>query len=246
MALINNTYYNELPSLETAYTRRQAKHIDNLIQGPLRDVFIKHGAQKAFALYLQHRHHRLGSNEAIVKVHGTAHLMSDGDIVDIEAMGNKIIPTTWMGRDMLAAMEFAIAPTSYAPHPFSPPPPKVAPVSPLSSGVARNADWCRSFALENRADIPVIPPHFMAELEHVLTVSDCKGLFGIDTLAEDDWTELTVGNASVVVPSNGKEREKAYIPVAFAFDERKPGFRVHGKCGKDHKHTSKPSGSGDL
>ncbi|KAI4239783.1 MAG: hypothetical protein LQ349_000091 [Xanthoria aureola] len=201
MPLIDNQHYNELPSLETANTRRQAQHIDHLIRGPLRDVFIKYGAQNAFALYLQHRHHRLGRNETVVKVHGTAHLMNDEDIVDIGTIGNKIIPATWMGRDMLA-IEFAIAPTS--------------------------------------ANTPVIPPQFIAELDHILTLSDCKGLFGIDTLADDDWTELTVGNASVVVPSNGQEREEAYIPVAFAFDDRKPGFRVHGKCGKDHKHTSKP------
>ncbi|KAL8977094.1 MAG: hypothetical protein Q9205_007034 [Flavoplaca limonia] len=229
MPLVDNTHYNELPSLETAYTRRQvsincqfdsnpagansrtrcyqAKHIDDLIQGPLRDIFIKYDAHKAFALYLQHRHHRLGKSEAVVKVHGTAHLMNDGDIVDIEAMGNKILPATWMGRDMLA-MEFAIVPTSVT--------------------------------------SPVVPPQFIAELDHILTLSDCKGLFGIDTLAEDDWTELTIGNASVVVPSNGKEMEEMYIPVAFAFDDRKSGFRVHGKCGKDHKHTSKPGRNGDV
>ncbi|KAI4129746.1 MAG: hypothetical protein LQ341_006532 [Variospora aurantia] len=200
MPLIDNTLYNELPSLETAYTRRQAKHIDNLIQGPLRDVFIRYGAHKTFALYLQHRHHRLGRKEAIVKVHGTAHLMNEEDIVDIETMGNKIIPATWMGKDMLAI----------------------------------------------EANSPVIPPHFIAELDRVLTLSDCNGLFGIDTLAEADWTELTVGNASVVVPSNGNERAEAYIPVAFAFNDGKPGFRVHGKCGKDRKHTSKPSRSGDV
>ncbi|KAL8833605.1 MAG: hypothetical protein Q9176_007912 [Flavoplaca citrina] len=122
-------------------------------------------------------------------------------------MGNKILPATWMGRDMLA-MEFAIVPTSVT--------------------------------------SPVVPPQFIAELDHILTLSDCKGLFGIDTLAEDDWTELTIGNASVVVPSNGKEMEEMYIPVAFAFDDRKSGFRVHGKCGMDHKHTSKPGRNGDV
>ncbi|KAI4184372.1 MAG: hypothetical protein LQ346_006128 [Caloplaca aetnensis] len=242
MPLIDNTHYNELPSLETAYTRRQAKHIDNLIQGPLRDVFIKYGAQKTFALYLQHRHHRLGRNDAIVKVHGTAHLMNEEDIVDIEAMGNKIIPATWMGKDMLA-MEYAVAPTSYARHSFFLP--QVATFNPLP------ATWlvtltCVVLFPWDRANPAVIPPHFIAELDHVLTLSDCKGLFGIDTLAEDEWSELTVGNASVVVSSNGNEREEAYIPVAFAFDDRKPGFRVHGKCGKDHKHTSKPSRSGDV
>lgn len=152
MPLIDNTLYNELPSLETAYTRRQvsiqfhfdnkqaaannrnhcdqAKHIDNLIQGPLRDVFIRYGAHKTFALYLQHRHHRLGRKEAIVKVHGTAHLMNEEDIVDIETMGNKIIPATWMGKDMLA-IEYAVAPTSYARQSFSLP--QVATLNPLPS-----------------------------------------------------------------------------------------------------------------
>lgn len=222
----------------------QGKHIDSLIQGPLRDIFIKYDAHKAFALYLQHRHHRLDKNETMVKVHGTAHLMNDGDIVDIEAMGNKILPATWMGRDMLA-MEFAIAPASYAGHLFLIP--QVPPFNSLSSTIF----WlvtltCIVPILCNRVITPVVPPKFIAELDHVLTLSDCKGLFGIDTLAEDDWTELTIGDASVVVPSNGKEGEEKYIPVAFAFDDRKSGFRVHGKCGKDHKHTSKPRRDGDI
>ena len=166
MLLVDNTHYNELPSLETAYSRRQvsiycrldsnpagansrnhwyqAKHIDDLIQGPLRDIFIKYDAHKAFALYLQHRHHQLGKSEAVVKVHGTAHLMNDGDIVDIEAMGNKILPATWMGRDMLA-MEFAIVPTCWAHSSFF-----------LKHRLsilyllllAHNADSCRSWPLE--------------------------------------------------------------------------------------------------
>lgn len=123
----------------------QDKHIDNLIKGPLREVFIKYGAQKAFALCLQHRHHRLAKNETIVKVHGTAHLMNDEDIVDIEAMGNKIIPATWMGRDMLA-MEFAIAPISYAQHPFVPL--QVAP-HPLSSA------WLVTLADLRRRPLPL-------------------------------------------------------------------------------------------
>jgi len=74
----------------------------------------------------------------------------------------------------------------------------------------------------------------------VLVSNDCEGVFGVDTLIEDDWTELTIGTSSVVVSSDGCEREE-YIPVAFAFDENKPGFRVHGKCGRDHRHTTRPS-----
>jgi hypothetical protein len=87
---------------------------------------------------------------------------------------------------------------------------------------------------------PVLPPDFIVDLTNILALNDCEGLFGIDTLGGENWTELTISNASVVVPSNGRDREEAYIPVAFAFDDNTPGFRVHGRCGTDHKHTSKP------
>ncbi|KAK0643283.1 hypothetical protein B0T16DRAFT_391833 [Cercophora newfieldiana] len=87
--------------------------------------------------------------------------------------------------------------------------------------------------------VPRFSPEFAADLASVLASAGCEGLFGIDTLGHEDWTELKIGNASVVVPSDGSEREGAYIPVAFAFDKT-PGFRVHGKCGSNHKHTSKP------
>lgn len=96
-----------------------------------------------------------------------------------------------------------------------------------------------AYNTSNSDNSPTIPPELIAEMTDVLALNGCEGLFGIDSLLEDDWTELSIGDASVVVPSNGKERE-AYIPVAFAFDYEKPGFRVHGKCGVDHKHTSKP------
>ena len=76
----------------------------------------------------------------------------------------------------------------------------------------------------------------------VLASNGCDGLFGIDTIAKDDWCEMSIGEASVVVPCNdsdGYDQDK-FIPVAFAFNE-KPKFRVHGKCGKGgHKHSSKP------
>jgi hypothetical protein len=89
---------------------------------------------------------------------------------------------------------------------------------------------------------PVPSGDFLSELSNTLAVNDCHGMFGVYTLAEDDWTELSIGNSSVVIPSNGQEREE-YIPVAFAFDDKKPDFRVHGKCGTNHKHTSKPGRS---
>ena len=45
--------------------------------------------------------------------------MNDKEMEDIEAVGNKIVPTTWMGSNMLP-MEYAVVPTSYA-HFRSPP-----------------------------------------------------------------------------------------------------------------------------
>ncbi len=69
-------------------------------------------------------------------------------------------------------------------------------------------------------------------------------MFGIDTVAKTPWSEMKIGDASVVVPSNdsdGYDQDK-FIPVAFEFDEETPKFKVHGRCGKDHKHSSKPDG----
>jgi hypothetical protein len=53
---------------------------------------------------------------------------------------------------------------------------------------------------------------------------------------------MKIGDASVVVPSNDSEtyNQDKFIPVAFAFDEEKPKFKVHGRCGIDQRHTSKP------
>ncbi|KAK0614924.1 3-hydroxybutyryl-CoA dehydratase [Bombardia bombarda] len=200
MALVDFSRYNDLPSLEEANAHRQTEGVEDVI-GRLREVFIRHGAHNAFTLYLAHRHHQVSEDEAVVKVHGTAHLMSGQDMRDIQAVGNKIVPTTWMGSEMLP-MEFAAVPDS--------------------------------------EDLPLLDPSFAAEVASALSMAGFDGLFGIDTLEKEDWSELKIGNASVVVPSNGNERADAYIPVAFAFDETSAGFRVHGKCSKQHRHTSKP------
>ncbi|KAJ7217031.1 hypothetical protein GGX14DRAFT_601788 [Mycena pura] len=57
------------------------------INGPVRALFFKYAVQSVFTLYLQHRHHTVGNEEA---VEGTVHLMDD------ETVGNTPIPTTWM------------------------------------------------------------------------------------------------------------------------------------------------------
>lgn len=98
----------------TQLTSVKAPFVDDVINGPIRDVFLKHAAHLTFCLHLQHRHHTIGTDEAIVKVEGTAHLMDSKVIKDIASFGNTIIPTTWMisgGRVLL--MEFAVVPAAY-------------------------------------------------------------------------------------------------------------------------------------
>ncbi|KAM0425043.1 hypothetical protein ACHAPT_009844 [Fusarium lateritium] len=184
----------------------QTPLVDDIINGPIRDVFLMHAAQLKLCLYLQHRHHTVGADEAVVKVEGTAHLMDGQAMKDIISFGNKVVPTTWMtSGGKVLPMEFAAVPATTT---------TAAPT-----------------------------PAFLADFLSVLTSNGCDGLFGIDTIARGDWSEMKIGDASVVVPSNdsnGFDKDK-FIPVAFAFDEQKSTFRVHGKCGKDHKHSSKPT-----
>lgn len=83
--------------------------MDGIINGPLREVFIKHDAFQTFCLYLQHRHHTIGDDEAVVKVEGTAHVMNSEEMENIESFGNKIAPTTWMStKDGVLPMEYAV------------------------------------------------------------------------------------------------------------------------------------------
>lgn len=87
----------------------QAPRVHGLVAGSIRDLFLKYGAESDFCLYLQHRHHNVGMDEAIVKVNGTANLMQQHHVKDIQALGNKLVPATWMGTDM-TPMEFAVVP----------------------------------------------------------------------------------------------------------------------------------------
>ncbi|KAF9769958.1 hypothetical protein IL306_012538 [Fusarium sp. DS 682] len=90
--------------------------------------------------------------------------------------------------------------------------------------------------------------HFSAEFIKdfiaVLASNNVEGLFDIDTLGKDAWTEMTIGDASVAVPSNGSSvyDKDRFIPIAFAFDEDNPQYRVHCRCGSNRKHSSKPTG----
>ena len=133
-ALINHVRYNDLPSLEeanisrqvctyscyvcyatlTARTLIQALSVDDIINGPIRDVFLKHSAHITLCLYLQHRHHTVGTDEAVIKVEGTAHLIDGETVKDIVAFGNKVVPTTWMtSGGKVLPMEFAVIPAAY-------------------------------------------------------------------------------------------------------------------------------------
>ena len=95
-----------------------------------------------------------------------------------------------------------------------------------------------------RTATPAPTPAFVLDFLSVLALNGCDALFGIDTIAKGAWTEMSIGDASVVVPSNDSDAydQDKFIPVAFTFDEEKSKFKVHGRCGKgEHKHTSKPA-----
>lgn len=67
-----------------------------------------------FCLYLQHRHHSVGADEAVVKVEGTAHLMDEQAMKDIISFGNQVVPTTWMtSGDRVLPMEYTVVPAWY-------------------------------------------------------------------------------------------------------------------------------------
>jgi len=204
-ALVSQTGYNSLPSLDEASVSRQAPSVEAIINGPIRDVFLKHAADTVFCLYLVHRHHSVKADETIVKVEGTAHVMNSQVIEGIVSIGNKIVPTTWMtSGGQVLPMEYAAVPAGAV------------------TSVPKDA--------------------FLSEFVSILKSNECDSLFGIDTLAKNDWSEMTIGDASVVVPTSNSDsynREK-FIPVAFAFDKENPKFRVHGRCQKDQKHSSKP------
>ncbi|KAJ9634517.1 hypothetical protein H2199_008974 [Coniosporium tulheliwenetii] len=184
----------------------KALSADNIINGPIRDVFVNHNAHQSFWLYVQHGHHTVGSNETVVKVNGTAHMMDTHAVEAIISFGNKVVPTTWMasGGEM-RPMEFALVPAATVTCPPT--------------------------------------PAFLSDFLSVLAINRCDEIFGIDTIAKGGaWIEMKIGEASVTVPMNDGDcdNQEEFIAVAFIFDKEKPEFRVHGRCGKDHKHTTKP------
>jgi hypothetical protein len=92
----------------------QAPFVDDTINGPIREVSLKHAAHLTFCLYLQHGHHIVSADKAVVKVEGTAHLMDGQAVKDIVSFGNKVVPTTWMtSGGKVLPMEFAVVPAEY-------------------------------------------------------------------------------------------------------------------------------------
>ncbi|MCJ1355610.1 MAG: hypothetical protein MMC33_005602 [Icmadophila ericetorum] len=134
-ALVDHVRYNDLPSLEeanvsrqvyssvfttvamlTAWSLVQLPHVDDIINGPIRDVFLRHVTHLTLCLYLQHRHHTVGADEAVVKVEGTAHLMDGQTVKAIVSFGNKVVPATWMTSDgHVHPMEFSVVPDNGCP-----------------------------------------------------------------------------------------------------------------------------------
>ncbi|UKZ75284.1 hypothetical protein TrVFT333_002960 [Trichoderma virens FT-333] len=159
-AVVDPLRYNNLVSLGEADTARQAPFVDDTINGPIRDVFIKHGVQDIFCLYLQHRHHTIDEGQVVVKVNGTAHLMNGQAMNDIVAFGNK----SFSLHLSCLLIKFLL-------------------IRELQSAESRCPE-----------------PDFVKELVSVLASNGCNDMFGIDTMAEGPWTEMSIGSASVMVP----------------------------------------------
>lgn len=83
---------------------------DDILSGPIRDVFLKHDCEAQFCVQLQHAHHLVGEDEAMVKVAGTAHRMDNETLQAIKALGNQIAATSWMssGAGGFLPMEFSV------------------------------------------------------------------------------------------------------------------------------------------
>jgi hypothetical protein len=87
--------------------------VEAVINGPVLDAFLEHDVNKTHYLYLQHQHHCIGCQEAIVIVEDTAHLMDEDALQVIRCLGNEIAPTTWMSHDgKILPMELAVFPAS--------------------------------------------------------------------------------------------------------------------------------------
>lgn len=90
------------------------------------------------------------------------------------------------------------------------------------------------------------PAAFLTDLFNVLRSTKCAGVLGLDDQTEQSWTEVTIGNASVVIYHDHEKMmpnapADSYIPVSFGFDGKTEGYTAHGRCKKNHRHTSKPS-----
>ena len=79
------------------------------MKGPIRDVFIEHRVHKAFSLYQQHRHHWLHDDQAIVKIHGTVHVVNSEHMKAIKETGNMAVVSTWMNSG-LVPIEYSVVP----------------------------------------------------------------------------------------------------------------------------------------
>lgn len=153
----------------TTQTPVQAWSVNNIINGSIRDVFLKHSAHLTLCLYLQHRHHTVGIDDAVVKVKGTAHLMDGKVVKEIVSLWNKIVPTTWMvfGGTVIPT-EFAVILATYVLffQRF---------LVTLSQSLLTPL---------TRAAITKSTSVFLLEFLLVLDSNGCNSLFGIDTIAK--------------------------------------------------------------
>lgn len=77
-------------------------------------MLLKHATHLTLCLYLQHRHHTVGADKAIVKVEGTTHVMDSQAVQDIVSFWSEVVPTTWMASNgKVLPMEYSVVSAEY-------------------------------------------------------------------------------------------------------------------------------------
>jgi hypothetical protein len=102
--------FNTLPLLEPAHNMFVDRNAEKYLNGPIRDVFLKHNMQDRYGVSLLHRHFSMDSDERLVEYGAisTPWTLYETDDHEIEAMGGYIVPQNYRlnDNDELCPFEF--------------------------------------------------------------------------------------------------------------------------------------------
>ncbi|KID68916.1 hypothetical protein MBR_08919, partial [Metarhizium brunneum ARSEF 3297] len=86
-AAYNPEDYSSLPSLSAAFQQLQHKGGESIITGPIRDIFLSHGAQDAYGIALLHKHFDIRPTDRLVDIQNVSSPWETGG--DIEPVLKK-------------------------------------------------------------------------------------------------------------------------------------------------------------